>query len=233
MVKFVSPKFLFLKNKPTFASTKSRNKATMTATIELTTEQRILEAAKKVFLLRGLDGARMQDIADEAGINKAMLHYYFRSKERLFEVIFDSIASKIVPDLTSIVEQDLPIVVILDRIVHRYIDFVSENPQLPLFMISELTKDPERIKNLMNHTGNFSKMQGFGVKLMQAMQAGDIKQVHPLHLILNIIAMCIFPFIARPMVQHVMKISDEEYAVVLSQRKEQVSLFLHAALKVS
>ena len=208
-------------------------KATMTATIELTTEQRILEAAKKVFLLRGLDGARMQDIADEAGINKAMLHYYFRSKERLFEVIFDSMASKIVPDLTSIVEQDLPIVVILDRIVHRYIDFVSENPQLPLFMISELTKDPERIKSLMNHTGNFSKMQGFGVKLMQAMQAGDIKQVHPLHLILNIIAMCIFPFVARPMVQHVMKISDEDYAVVLSQRKEQVSLFIHAALKIS
>ena len=75
-------------------------------------------------------------------------------------------------------------------------------------------------------------MQGFGAKLMQAMQAGDIKQVHPLHLILNIMAMCIFPFLAQPMVQQVMKISDEDYAVVLSQRKEQVSLFLHAALKI-
>lgn len=204
----------------------------MTATIELTTEQRILEAAKKVFLLRGLDGARMQDIADEAGINKAMLHYYFRSKERLFEVIFDSMAGKIIPDLTSIVEQDLPIVVILDRIVHRYIDFVSENPQLPLFIISELTKDPERIKNLLNHTDNFSKMQIFGVKVMQAMQTGDIKKVHPLHLIINIMAMCIFPFIAQPMIKHVMKISEEAYALVLNQRKEQVSLFLHAALRV-
>ena len=116
-------------------------------------------------------------------------------------------------------------------VVHRYIDFVSENPQLPLFMISELTKDPERIKNLLNHTENFSKMQGFAVKLMQAMQAGDIKQVHPLHLILNIIAMCIFPFLAQPMIQNVMKISDEDYALFLSQRKEQVSLFVHAALK--
>jgi AcrR family transcriptional regulator len=203
----------------------------MTHVLELTTEQRILEAAKKVFLLRGLDGARTQDIANEAGINKAMLHYYFRDKERLFEKVFDGIAGKIVPDLTAIVEQDLPIVVTLDRIIHRYIDFVSENPQIPLFMISELTKDPERIKNLLNHRQNFSKMQDFGLKLMQEMQAGTIKQVNPLHLIINILGMCVFPFIARPMIQNVMKISDEDYALFLSQRKEQVSLFVHAALR--
>ena len=203
----------------------------MAEILELTTEQRILETAKKVFLLRGLDGARMQDIANEAGINKAMLHYYFRDKERLFEKVFDSIAEKIVPDLTAIVEQDVPIIVIIDRIIYRYIDFVAENPQVPLFMISELTKDPERVKNLLNHTQNFSKMQGFGIKLMQEMQAGTIKQINPLHLITNIIAMCIFPFIAQPMIQNVMKISDEDYAFFLSQRKEQVSLFVHAALK--
>jgi TetR/AcrR family transcriptional regulator len=203
----------------------------MTKTIEISTEQRILEAAKKVFLLRGLDGARTEEIAKEAGINKAMLHYYFRSKERLFEVVFDSIASKIVPDLTSIVEQDVPIVVILDRIIYRYIDFISENPQVPLFLISELTKDPERIKSLLNHTQNFSKMQDFGLKLMQEMQAGKIKQVNPLHLIMNIFSMCIFPFVAQPMVQHVMKISDDDYALILSQRKEQVTQFIHAALR--
>ncbi len=204
----------------------------MTETIDLTTEERILEAAKRVFILRGLDGARMQDIADEAGINKAMLHYYFRSKDGLFEKVFDSISGKILPDLTAIIEQDVPIVVILDRIIHRYIDFIAENPSVPLFLISELTKDPERIKNLLNHTQNFSKMQGFGIKLMQEMQAGKIKQVNPLHLILNMLSMCIFPFVAQPMVQHVMKISDADYALVLSQRKEQVSQFIHAALRM-
>jgi TetR/AcrR family transcriptional regulator len=210
----------------------AHNLSLMTEKIEITTEERILEAAKNVFILRGLDGARMQDIADEAGINKAMLHYYFRSKDGLFEKVFDSISGKIIPDLTVIIEQDLPIVVILDRVIHRYIDFVSENPKLPLFLISELTKDPERIENLLRHTQNFSKMQHFGVKLMDAMQAGTIKQVHPLHLILNILSMCIFPFLAQPMLQQVMKISDEDYALVLNQRKEQVSLFIHAALKV-
>ncbi len=203
----------------------------MTAILELSTEQKILEAAKKVFLLRGLDGARTQDIANEAGINKAMLHYYFGDKERLFETVFDSLGEKIIPDLTAIVEQDLPIVVILDRIIHCYIDFVAENPQVPLFLISELTKDPERMKNLLNHTQNFSKMQNFGIKLTQEMQAGTIKQVNPMHLIINIIALSIFPFLAQPMIQSVMKITDEDYAFFLSQRKEQVSLFVHAALK--
>ena len=204
----------------------------MTETIELSTEQRILEAAKKVFLLRGLDGARTQEIADEAGINKAMLHYYFRNKDRLFQMVFDSISSKVIPDLTAIVEQDLPIVVTLDRIVYRYIDFIAENPKVPLFLISELTKDPERIKNLLSHTQNLSKMQDFGLKLMQEMQSGTIKQVNPLHLMLNVISMCIFPFLAQPMVQQIMKISDEDYAFVLSQRKEEVSKFIHAALKM-
>jgi TetR/AcrR family transcriptional regulator len=204
----------------------------MTETIELSTEQRILEAAKKVFLLRGLDGARTQEIADEAGINKAMLHYYFRNKDRLFQMVFDSISSKVIPDLTAIVEQDLPISVTLDRIIHRYIDFIAENPKVPLFLISELSKDPERIKNLLNQTQNFSKMQNFGVKLMQEMQAGTIKQINPLHLMLNVISMCIFPFIAQPMVQQIMKISDEDYAFVLSQRKDEVSQFIHAALRM-
>jgi TetR/AcrR family transcriptional regulator len=204
----------------------------MTETIELSTEQRILEAAKKVFLLRGLDGARTQEIADEAGINKAMLHYYFRNKDRLFQMVFDSISSKVIPDLTAIVEQDLPITVTLDRIINRYIDFISENPKVPLFLISELSKDPERIKNLLNQTQNFSKMQNFGVKLMQEMQAGTIKQINPLHLMLNVISMCIFPFLAQPMLQQMLKISDEEYAFILSQRKEEVTQFVHAALKM-
>jgi TetR/AcrR family transcriptional regulator len=161
-----------------------------------------------------------------------MLHYYFRDKERLFETVFDSISGQILPDLTAIIEQDLPIVVILDRIIHRYIDFISENPKVPLFLISELTRNPERIENLLNRTQNFSKMQDFGLKLKFEMQAGAIKQSHPLHLILNVLSMCIFPFLAQPMLQQVMKISDEEYDLILSQRKEQVSLFIHAALKV-
>jgi TetR/AcrR family transcriptional regulator len=204
----------------------------MTKNIDVSTEERLLEVAKNIFIARGLDGARMQDIADAAGINKAMLHYYFRSKDGLFEKVFDSISGKIMPDLTAIIEQDLPIVAILDKVIHRYIDFVAENPSVPLFLISELTKDPKRIENLLHHTENFSKMQDFGVKLLQEMQAGTIKQVNPLHLILNILAMCIFPFLAKPMIQQVMKLSDADYDLILSQRKEQVSAFVHAALKI-
>jgi AcrR family transcriptional regulator len=71
---------------------------------DLTTEQKILEAARKIFLAKGLDGARMQDIADEAGINKAMLHYYFRSKDKLFEKIFAEVAGHFLPKIMAIFE---------------------------------------------------------------------------------------------------------------------------------
>jgi TetR/AcrR family transcriptional regulator len=212
-------------------SKKNQTTQNMAETKDLSTEAKILEAAKSVFLLRGLDGARMQDIADEAGINKALLHYYFRSKDKLFEMVFDHMSSRIVPDLTAIVEQDLPIQVTLDRIIHRYIDFVAENPKVPLFLITELNRNPERIKELLSNSKNFEKMQVFGAKMLGEMQAGSIKTLNPLHLFMNVMAMCIFPFVAKPMVQHVLKISDADYQIILSQRKEQVSQFVHAALR--
>src|SRR2546425_901472 len=74
---------------------------------EETTENKILQAAKKVFITKGLDGARMQDIADEAGINKALLHYYFRSKDKLFEVIFMEAATSLFPKIVSILDEDI------------------------------------------------------------------------------------------------------------------------------
>jgi hypothetical protein len=200
--------------------------------VTLTAEEKIIVAAKKVFLLRGLDGARMQDIADEAGINKALLHYYFRSKEKLFEKVFDQLSSKIIPDLTKIIELDnLTILEKLEKIVEKYIDFVAENPQVPLFLINELNRDKERIKILLSHTNNFSKLQQFGFQLMMEMQTGKIKTFNPLHLLMNIFSMCLFPFIAKPMIQAVMQIPDNTIDIVLEQRKEEVKNFLKEALK--
>jgi TetR/AcrR family transcriptional regulator len=198
----------------------------------LSAEEKIIEAAQKVFLLRGLDGARMQDIANEAGINKALLHYYFRSKEKLFEKIFDQMSSKIVPDLTAIVESnDLSTYEKIELIVDKYIDFVANNPQLPLFLINELNRDKERIKSLLSQTNNFSKMQQFGFQMMMEMQAGKLKTFNPMHLLLNIIAMCVFPFIAKPMIQAVMQVPDDSMDIILRQRKQEVKNFLKEALK--
>jgi TetR/AcrR family transcriptional regulator len=196
------------------------------------TEQRILEAAKKVFILRGLDGTRMQEIADEAGINKALLHYYFRSKDKLFETVFDAFAVKLVPDLTAILEKEITTIEKIELIISRYIEFLTENPQVPLFIITEINRDQERIKTLLSHTRHFSKMQEFGFQLYMEMQMGKIKNFNPFHLMLNIISLCVFPFIAKPMVQNIMQVSDADYAIVLQQRKEEVIKFVRAAVLI-
>lgn len=203
----------------------------MAVPLDLSTEQKILEAAKKVFIQKGLDGARLEEIASEAGINKALLHYYFRSKENLFETIFDQMIAKIAPDFTAIVESNKPIEEKIEHFVYRYIDFVSENPQLPVFMITEVNRNPERMKDILGHTQNFAKMQQFAFQMITEMQVGRIKAFNPLHLILNIISLCVFPFIAKPVIQAVLQIKDNDLSIILHQRKEEVSRFLREALR--
>jgi len=107
------------------------------------TEQQILNAARQVFLEKGLSGARMQDIADKAEINKAMLHYYFKNKELLFETIFQETAGKLFPHFDKLMDSDLNFFDKIRSIVSSYIEMVSQNPYLPLFVISELNKNPE------------------------------------------------------------------------------------------
>ena len=199
--------------------------------LDISTEQKILDAAKKVFIQKGLDGTRLDEIATEAGINKALLHYYFRSKEKLFETIFDQMVGKIMPDFTVIVASKSPISEKIELFVHRYIDFVTENPQLPLFMVTELNRNPQRMKEILSHSDNFVKIQQFAFQMVTEMQVGRIKSFNPLHLILNIISMCIFPVIAKPVLQAILQIEEENLTVILQQRKEEVSLFLREALR--
>ncbi len=111
--------------------------------IEKSTEEKILAAAKKVFIAKGMAGARMQDIADEAGINKALLHYYFRSKEKLFEMIFMEAAQKLFPKINFIFESDVSLFEKIENFCEEYITIMSENPYLPLFVLNEISRDPE------------------------------------------------------------------------------------------
>ena len=203
----------------------------MAEPLDLSTEQKILEAAKKVFIQKGLDGARLEEIATEAGINKALLHYYFRSKENLFETIFDQMIEKIVPNFTVIIESNKPIEEKIELFVHRYIDFVGENPQIPIFLITEVNRNPQRMKDILTRTKNFAKMQEFAFQMITEMQVGRIKSFNPLHLILHIISLCVFPFIAKPVIQAILQIKDDDFTIILLQRKEEVSRFLHEALR--
>jgi len=197
---------------------------------EQNTEEKILEAAKKIFLKEGMAGARMQDIADEAGINKAMLHYYFRSKEKLFEKIFTELSQHFFPRLVRIFESDYSLFRKIESFVAEYIDQMRQTPYLPIFVLNEVNRQPEAfIKKMMGDRK--PPIKKFIDDVQAEAKKGVIKPVNPLQLLLNIISLCVFPFVARPMFQLVTNIDKAMFEKILEQRKGEVSKFIIDAIK--
>lgn len=204
----------------------------MTKTEKENTEEKILNAAKKIFVEKGNDGARMQEIADEAGINKSLLHYYYRSKEKLFSAVFKFAFKKFAPDLMSIFQSDHDIFTKITKFVHSYIDIISKNPFIPLFIINEVNK-----KNA-GFVGVFIKNTGININIFEEIinkeiEAGTINPVDHKQLIVNIIALCVFPFIGRPIIQKVVfEDNEKEYDNFLKSRKEEVSNLIINSIKI-
>ena len=171
------------------------------------TEDKILEAAKNVFVTKGMEGARMQEIADEAGINKALLHYYFRSKEKLFEAIFSEIIKFAFPKITRIAQSNEPFVSKIEQVVDAYIDLLIKHPFIPGFVMKELNRDPSGLFKMVVKFG--LNPQAIFDQIQLAMDRGEIIQMPPRHLAANIISMCIFPFAARPLVSFVLFKDDQ------------------------
>ncbi|HVK50070.1 MAG TPA: TetR/AcrR family transcriptional regulator [Pseudobacter sp.] len=190
------------------------------------TEQKILEAAKAVFLERGLDGARMQDIADKAGINKALLHYYFRSKDKLFDVIFLEAAARFLPQLGELFGSDLPLFEKIEKFVHRYIDLLQENPHLPLFVLNEMQKVDGKDFFEKLWQGKRPAVHILAKQIDEAVKAGQIRSIKPVHLLLNIVSMSIFPFVARPIVKMVWDVDDPQFRGLMEERKKVVVQFI-------
>lgn len=199
--------------------------------IDISTEQKILEAAKIVFIKKGFDGARMEDIAKQADINKALVHYYFRSKDKLFEQIFDTFAAQILPNITLVMESEGSIYDKIEVFVHNYIDFFMKNPDLPIFVLTEINRNPDRVIAMLNNTQNFPKMQQFIGQLMVEVQLGKVKPINPIHFFLNMMSLCVFPFVAKPMIKTMIKLSEEDFNTILNQRKQEVTRFIFDAIK--
>lgn len=192
---------------------------------EISTEKIILEAARKIFIRKGMEGARMQEIADEAGINKALLHYYFRSKEKLFEAIFEDAILKIVPGIMEMFRSDLPLFEKIEIFTGKYIDTFAENPFLPGFILNELSRDPQKIINLVSRAGLDPQIFISQIKL--EVELGNIHPVEPYHLVVNILAMCIFPFMASPILINILfDRSQETFSQFIQQRKTEVPQFI-------
>ncbi len=194
------------------------------------TEEKIVKAAEKVFVEKGLAGARMQEIADEAGINKALLHYYYRSKEKLFKMVFQLAFKTFAPSLMKSFAGPDDLFTKIERFVFNYLTIIEKNPHIPGFIINELSSNPDRLVEIINLLE--IDIQPILKAIEDEVEKKTIHQIEPSDLIINILSLCIFPIIAKPMVKTIIyKGSEEDYKVMLERRKVEAARFVIAAIK--
>jgi len=189
------------------------------------TEAKILAAAKKVFIAKGMAGARMQDIADEMGMNKALLHYYFKTKEQLFEVIFKDTIGNFIPRFKAVLISDVSLEKKIETFCSDYIQMAIENPYLPLFILNELNKQPAQFIQKM-FGGEMPNLNKFAEQLENEIQARRIKPISPSHLIMNMMSMCVFPFIGKPILSAVLGMDELQFRLAMEQRKKEIPKFI-------
>jgi AcrR family transcriptional regulator len=202
---------------------------------EKKTEEVIFDAAKDVFIEKGFDGARMQEIAEKAKINKALLHYYYRTKEKLFDAIFGKALGDFVPSIANILESDVSIFKKIEFFVKNYIDLIQRNPHIPSFVLHELNRNPKRLVEIIGHKSGLIKNNAFGKfseMVKNEVEKGIIEPVKPEQILVNIIGLCIFPFVAKPIIQGVIFRNDKKkYNEFLNERKKEVAKFVIDAIR--
>lgn len=197
---------------------------------ELSPEQKIINAAKEVFIAKGFAGARMQEIADLAGINKAMLHYYFRSKDKLFHKIFEEVIAQQMPSILSTLSSDIPFHERLALFVDQYITMLQHNPYIPMFILSELSKNSGDMMEFFMGTikPRFSLILS---RLEIELQNSNISNKDPRQFIMNILGLILYPFVAKPLLQFMFDTTPEDFDQLLEDRKKLVPELLIKLLK--
>ena len=202
------------------------------------TEQRILDAARAVFVRKGTAGARMQEIAAEAGVNQALLHYYFRSKERLSAAVFQQLAMRLFPAIAETLGGDLPLDQKIDRFVALYLENLQRAPFLPAYLLSELHHHPERVEQVLasvtgGRPGNVMRplFQKLGAQIDERARAGTLRPIAPEQFAANLISLCIFPFAARPMFRIMFEMDDGRFDAFIDHRKKEIPEFVRNALR--
>lgn len=209
----------------------AKNNKQVTPDREQATEQKILAAARAVFVRRGFAGSRMQEIADEAGINKALLHYYFRSKEQLFETIFRETIMRLLPMVKTILSSEAPLEEKIEQFVAHYMSTLAENPFVPGFILHEIASNPGRLPRLLP-IDKVDIPQILIRQLQQAVQEGRIRPMPPRQLVANIIALCVFPFVAKPVLQFALNMpAEEDFRQFIEERKKTLVPFILNALR--
>lgn len=203
------------------------------------TERRILDAARRVFVRRGTAGARLQEVADEAGVTQALVLYYFTSKDALAERVFLDVAGSTLdallgrpPRLTDGLEA------LIEALVTAYIDAVRHAPFIPGYLLAEAQQHPERLERLVNQAigtrpSHIATMMLAHVsqEIERRVAEGSIRPMTPRQLLVNVMALTVFPFVAQPILRTVLGFDDQRFAEFLDERRRELPAFIIHALR--
>jgi TetR/AcrR family transcriptional regulator len=195
------------------------------------TRERILDAAHAVFLRKGTANSRTQEIADEAGVNKALVHYYFGTKAALADATFERALSTLMPRIFGIIaDPDRTIEQKVHDIVREQIDFHSARPYLAGYVVSEMHAEPGRVSGLFGKRGG-PPLDVLRRQLRQATRAGTMRPISAEQFVVNLMALCVFPFALRPALGVLLGLESSGWTAFLEERRRLLPDFFLAGLR--
>jgi len=203
--------------------------------LDSTTEEQILEAARKVFTKKGFAAARMEEIATEAGINRALLNYYFRSKEKIFELVFEERFKQMFGGMVQILVSDTPLFDKIRQVIDYHINTLSKNLDMPIFVLNEMNQNAEKMLERM------AKAKGIPVshivqkvrqQAKELVSAGVIREIDGAEIFINIMSLVIFQFVGRPVIKAMLELDDEAYLQFLNRRKTNITNFVIESIQL-
>jgi len=194
-----------------------------------TTEEKIKEAARRVFMRKGYAATRTRDIAEESGFNLALINYYFRSKQKLFDMIMVENLQLFVHSVMGIVnDPETSLQEKIEILIGHYIDMLVKNPDLPLFVLGEINAHPAKLVAKVG-VDNMRHNQVYLAKQWQEFVASKKGlPVNPLHILMNVLSMTIFPFVASPLLRDRTGISIEQFNKLMEERKKLIPQWIFA-----
>jgi AcrR family transcriptional regulator len=198
-------------------------------------EQKILNAATEVFLEKGHDGARMQEIADKAGINKALLHYYFRSKQKLFRTVFKREFQTMLASIFGFISPSDNFEEFLEKFIVGYLTNISSRKNIMRFILWELDKSPKEIASWFFEIFEKGGFPGNPIilRVELAIKDGEIKAIDPKNFVLSLLGMCVFPFVAEPMLKHLLPGFSTDSPNFLKNRTKAIVDLIYSDLRIN
>ena len=194
-------------------------------------QQRILDVAKDLFITNGYKGTSVRDIAAASETSVAMVNYYFRSKYNLFEIIFEDTLDVLAERVFTTITSDLPFFELIETWINSYYEILLEHPYIPIFILNEINQDPKRLMSRFMKREPYTIFWSIEKRIKEEVAMGHIKETPVPDFLLNILSLCVFPFIFRNLATSLTGVSNEEYNRGLEAHKTYVVEFIINALK--